>query len=471
MKSKPSEPEKSFLFSNRFRYLLGLCLAFTLLFTVTYYSIDPDFGWHLMSGKYFIANGIPSKDIFSYTASNFSWINHEWLNDILISSIYGVGGYLGLALIFSALWTLSIHIASRLKLVSVVVLSSIAMLPYAGIRPIVWTLLFVSILELIHEKANRRLYLLIPLILLVWANLHGSFVFGLLLIAIWQIFYIKKLPWWIAVSSFLVIFINPYGWRIFIEIFATISDSKLRFRISEWRALLIPIISAPYLVWSLSLNFSIAAKPWRKLLSVPGLTLAMALSSIRHLPLFIITSSRYIEEYQLKLVKKYTKAKKPAGSVSILICGAGLASIFIFSTLIIFVSSVVNSGGRYPDRAVSFIEQNPCQGNIFNSYNYGGYLIWKLPNYKYYIDGRMPSWREGKTDYFDNFAKSLTRDEFRREEFAKYNIKCVLISRDEATKIKPRYRALVDQLQDEGWELIYQASSDNYVYLVQRDSK
>jgi len=48
----------------------------------------------------------------------------------------------------------------------------------------------------------------------------------------------------------------------------------------------------------------------------------------------------------------------------------------------------------YPVDAVNYIKQNPLSGNMFNNFNWGGYLIWQLPEYKTFIDGRMTSWRE-----------------------------------------------------------------------------
>jgi len=47
--------------------------------------LDPDFGWHLQAGNYFLAHGIPATDVFTYTAKNFPWVDHEWLGDILLS--------------------------------------------------------------------------------------------------------------------------------------------------------------------------------------------------------------------------------------------------------------------------------------------------------------------------------------------------------------------------------------------------
>ena len=85
---------------------LKIILVFIGFFLIAWVRIDPDFGWHLQAGNYIRAHGIPSHDIFTYTARNFHWIDHEWGNDVIVSLLYGVGGYNLLAVVFAGLWLL-----------------------------------------------------------------------------------------------------------------------------------------------------------------------------------------------------------------------------------------------------------------------------------------------------------------------------------------------------------------------------
>ena len=458
--AKSSSPTD--LGSPLLRYRLALGLAFLVIFIISYYSIDPDFGWHLASGNYFISFGLPARDIFSYTASSFAWINHEWLNDVIIASLYSLGGYALVACFFTIIWVAALYIASRLRLTLILLFATFALLPFVGIRPVAWSLLFVAILELIHEKANSKIYLTVPFIMLIWANLHGSFVFGLLLITLWQIFSDKRMPWAIFIASLLAVFLNPYGWRIFIEVFSTITDSSLKFRISEWAPVIIPVLPLSYLILFTAFHFLFSKKPWRDALSIPGLTLAMALSSIRHTPIFIVATLRYFEEYQIQLVRQLNRIK-PAAKPRFLLFGFFAIFVVAVSILVVLrLRSATASHAYYPQKAVAYITKNPCTGNIFNSYNFGGYLIWQLPEYRYYIDGRMPSWKTANNDYFENYIKTLTNDEFRRAEFAKYNVSCVLLTSADNTRGKSRYIRLGDQLTKEGWQPIPSASTADY---------
>ena len=116
----------------------------------------------------------------------------------------------------------------------------------------------------------------------------------------------------------------------------------------------------------------------------------------------------------------------------------------------------------YPPQAVAYLEQHPCKGNLFNSYNYGGYLIWKLPNTPVYIDGRMPIWRDEKGEkYFDTYLKVFHDDNVRKAEFSKYNITCVLLIRDVQTK------KLVNRLKIEGWS---EAAKNNDSILLEKSN-
>lgn len=49
--------------------------------------------------------------------------------------------------------------------------------------------------------------------------------------------------------------------------------------------------------------------------------------------------------------------------------------------------------GMYPDKAIAYAKAHRSEGQLFSTYNWGGYLIWQYPSKKVFIDGRMPSWR------------------------------------------------------------------------------
>ena len=447
-------------------YVCVGALAFLLIFVCAYYNTDPDFGWHLASGKYIITNGIPARDIFTYTASNFPWINHEWLNDALIARLYETGGYLLTATVFSALWMAGLITAQRLRVKFVLLVSTLAIMPFSGIRPVVWTVVLIAVLERLIISNKKSLQFIIPTIFVLWANLHGSFILGLAILTLYQLFSKNKIAWAAFVMSFLAVFINPYGYKIFEEIIRTAADSQLRFRISEWRPLLLPYISIAYIILFASLHLSIAKRPWKKVLSIPGLALAMTLSSIRHLPVFVITSIRYFEKYTVDLLAMVSKIKKTEATRIIIAVSLTCLWILIAVSSIVTVRGSIHHGEYYPSKAVTYLESSKCKGNIFNSYNFGGYLIWKLPNSKVYIDGRMPSWKYQGQDYFADYTNFLNKDEFRLEQTRKNDIRCILLTKQDALQKNRRYLTLNEQLRREGWDYIEKGSSSEYYLFI-----
>jgi hypothetical protein len=258
------------------------------------------------------------------------------------------------------------------------------------------------------------------------------------------------------------VLINPYGLKIFEEIYRTGADSKLRFRISEWRPVLLPYSSVAFVVISVSLVLALRKEAWKAIFSIPSLALAMTLSSIRHLPIYVITSIRYLEIYQLELISKVNKIKSSAELKRIKY--ASLASLYVFLILstLLSVRSAIYGAEKYPALAVNYINNNSCDGNIFNSYNYGGFLIWQSPNKKVYIDGRMPSWQNGKENYFKNYLDFFNNESSRQKQISQYNIKCIILPKEDLILKRDSNYSLEQWLNKNGWAKIDSASNNQY---------
>jgi len=447
---------------RNYSYTLTALLCFTIILCIAYYNIDPDFGWHLKAGEYIFKNGVPKYDVFTFTASNFLWINHEWLNDVLIYVLYNSGGYLATAIFFSFLWISGLLIAKRTSLKFPLLLATVAVIPFAGIRPVAWTIFFIAILERIICSKNRKLQYLLPIIFIIWANLHGSFVLGLIVLILYQLFSSNRIKWYIIAISCLSVLINPYGLRIFEEIYRTGADSQLRFRISEWRPVLLPYSSVAFVVISVSLVLALRKEAWKAIFSIPSLALAMTLSSIRHLPIYVITSIRYLEIYQLELISKINIIKSSTELNRIKYISLAILYVFIVISSLLFVRSAIYGAEKYPVLAVRYIKDEGCNGNIFNSYNYGGFLIWQLPNNKVYIDGRMPSWQNYKENYFKNYLDFFNNESSRQKQISQYNIKCIILPKEDLILKRDSNYSLEQWLNKNGWIKIDSASNNQY---------
>ena len=436
-------------------------ILFVLFFVRAYFSIDPDFGWHLSSGQYILQHGVPYHDIYTYTASDFPWIHHEWLADVFHALVYQVSGYFGLALLHGLLWTSAFMLLTRLtasRLRFITFIAVLAVLPFTGVRALTWSVFLSAVLIVLVAKSyHTRVRVLIPVFMLLWANMHGSFVLGLAYL-VWQFIRYDRSPEWlrVVVLSLIATFITPYGPGMYVEVFRTMLDISLTSHITEWQPFSVGIEVVLFAgVWVASLILAKKDFMSRYVRFDTLLFLASFMSS-RHLPLFVIyalagTLRRYRSIIdRLQIVRALPKFVT-VSIVTAILCVIGYSA---FSTAQI-VS--VNPTDSWPEAIARDLIANPCEGNVFNAYNIGGYLIWKVPGIRVYIDGRMPSWQLNGEKYMETYLAIPKDDQVRHTQFKKYNIRCVVwSSKGDFTR----------KLQKEGWTVVL--SDKGYSLLKKR---
>ncbi len=449
---RKKHPRKFLAF--KFIFIFGLFYALCIS------KLDPDFGWHLRDGFYFRQYGIPSHDIYTYTASNFHWIAFEWGNDVIDSYIYGWGSYIALALLFSLIWTLSLFVNNKSKNFLVLFIATLAIAPYSGIRAIAWTVLAFSILMRLSSSKNKYLRLLIPFLFIAWANIHAGFIAGLFFL-----FYLaisKKSFYWLKVFLICILatFINPYGPGLYEEIIRTLSTPSLHTYITEWHYFYILPPSILYgIFWGV--GFSLYDnKKIKNLLRLDTLLAYSALDASRNVPLFVIGSINHTNEYVNNIYHSFPKKIDKIGKIILIT----LTFFFIILTIVSLNYSFQIGSLReanFPVQGVAYLQKHNCKGRVFNDYDYGGYIIWKLPNSRVFIDGRMPTWKNttGKL-YMDQYLSVLNNKKTQNKIFKEYNIQCVLVP------YTTSFQRLIFDLKSKGWNKV---NSDNkYVLLVNK---
>ncbi len=448
---------------NTTRFSIALTL-FSVLFIISFFRLDPDFGWHLRSGNYILANSIPRYDIFTYTAKNFVWINHEWLNDVIVSEIYNFAGNVALALFFGLLWSSVIVFASRKKDWFLSLLATLAMFPYVGTRPVVWSLLFFVLLERMLEGKHKYRLFFLPILFLIWANLHGGFVLGLVVLGIYTLFSKTKISPFIFFTSFVATLVNPYGLNLYAEIGRTLFDIRLHFRIQEWAPFFISASGIFYIALFCALFLFIHKENdrVRRLVSLPGALFILSFASTRYFPFFIVSSLRYLERWFTTFIQLIHQPLTGTRLFIRRLLKVLAVAIILYGFIHILYTLPQDPEAIYPKSAVAYLKRHPCRGNIFNSYDYGGYLIWKLPEKPVYIDGRMPSWKNMQTNYFARYERVFKDQTFRKREFTTYNIMCAILHSEQKNNwvanvfhwnIYDEAR-LVQILEKEGWERV-----------------
>lgn len=440
------------IFAARPRLLIfaKIGLVYAAVWTIMWFALDPDFGWHLQAGNYYREHGIPAHDIFTYTAPNFEWINHEWASDFLVSLLFGWGGYLLLAICFAAIWTAAIFVnAPRARLV-VALSALLAMSSFMAVRPVAWTVLgfavFIRILaaKTHSPKAWDKNIWFLPLLILLWANLHGGFITGLALIGYFMLKYRSRRLAIIFVISVLATLANPYGIRVYEEIIRTLADNNIHSQVVEWKRFRFgPNTWAFIVLWLLGFWLFYRNK-LRNYFGLGPLMLVAAASAARHIPLFIVTTISEVDESLTRIKKTLPKRLNTKSKLLIM---AGV--VVLWSWLgYAFWRQFHNVGDREqhsPSQAAAYLAEHGCSGRLFNEYNFGGYLIWKAPSVPVYVDGRMPSWTDehGKT-YIERFFNVVEDEQVQKAEFARYNIKCALLF--------DKRKVMIERLELEGWQ-------------------
>lgn len=489
-------------------------------------ALDPDFGWHLAMGKLILEKGIPSTDPFSYTMASFPFIDHEWLTNTALWQIHSIFGKGTLVLFFISLVYATAYFLQKiigiylkrffqkpsLKHSYIVMILSIAtLLPFFGIRPQVesWLLLtgWILILDIflytfnsftIYKKCGC--YLIAFLITMLWTNLHGSFplaVVSSIIVTVTKTIEERKI-WKSGLALTILVLtataLNPYGLDIWKEVFQQMSDSQLRWRISEWIPALFGAPFTSLLLVSISLPLQIRyykdlPKP---LLALSSFLFVQAFGSVRHIPLWVISSAPLTTlslEFFRSEVSNITHGKKRFDKAVYFLFYLSFGIIIYQSFPQIYKSQQALGYKTYPDGAIAYLENNIPKKQVFAPYHWGGYLIWKFPEKKVFIDGRMPSWRwdnnppNESPNVMDEYVHLLYQPEEFEEIFSKYSIQTALLSQTQSDnsnvqKMLSRYSdkvpalaggtTLAHELENAGWQKVYE---DEIAIIYQQPSQ
>jgi hypothetical protein len=466
-------------------FILALGLFAMAARTVT----DPDVWWHLRTGQLILqTHHIFRTDPYSFTRAGHAWVNHEWLSQVLMFSIYRWLGYAGLIVLFAgivatAFFIVFLRCEARPYFAALITAwGAAASASTWGVRPQMLSLLLASIFLLLLECSSQRprlLWWLAPLTLL-WVNLHAGYALGIGLIGLFLAGEILNVVFgaeaWNSVAARIkqlslvlvvciaVVPFNPNGVRMYTYPWQTLSSSAMQQYIQEWaspnfhQALYLPL-----LLMILALIAALAYSPRRLRpldLLLLAITLYAALRSVRHIPIFVLVAapilSRLVHAILQQLPEKrkedtYSPAKLALNAVLIL----GIA-LFAFWRLTFIVRSQPTAEARnFPVAAVSFLAANHPPAPLLNHYNWGGYLIWKLyPQYRVFVDGRADLYGD---DFLNRLADIYYIRHNWKEEFAATRVCSVMLPPD-----APLISALRELPE---WKIIY---SDKQAVILTR---
>lgn len=463
--------------------IFAIISLFIIFFSICFNQpVSFDTGWHLASGKYYLENKtIPKTDIFSHSMSDFTWVNHEWLTDVIIYSLYSEFGLTALSLFYGLIIFLAFFITARsvkteltFQLITAC-LAGFSIFYILGPKPQMITLLGLALVLTIFNQFRIKgitlfTFLLIP-IFLIWANLHAGFILGLVLLLLMisldaslKIIGKQKINRkylaiiiFIGVLSFTVTLINPYGFGLYQEIFRTIRDTMgqtlPKIYITEWQNVSFSGQRAyyffPYLFLTALLIIIFRKKIDWFYIILPVIILPFSLSSWRNTPFFILlTIPIFLFSFNILSQNNLFKRIFHPLILSVIflpLLYLGLKSIFgVCFNLEWKTIAALNS---FPQGAVEFINNKPelFSGNMLNKYDWGSYLTFFLPEHKVFIDGRMLHWKiddkEIYKDYID-FAHNLNL-----QILDKYKIDWLIFP--------PQSKVCQILFQNKKWQLLY----------------
>lgn len=459
--------------------------------------MDPDMGWHIRNGADILRSGVPRGDLYSYTMFGYPWISHEWLTDvgIYLATIYA--NWWVISIFFAGTVAIAYWVAARVitaarmevSLIAVLIAAMVSM-PIVGVRVQMLTLLFLAVVLWLlfrwREKSQSTLiWWLVPL-MLVWVNLHGGFIAGLVLITVFGASELSKYYWkkwrpktmikfilsakqlWqlviVGVISLVVTFINPYTWRVYEEIYRTLANQSVKQAISEW----MPVTfnnsqSYNLIVYTLLLLVFLTIVGWRRLdmtkIILGTVFFVVAIDSWRNIPLFSLVTLPLLVETISLIAPKAIYYHLGKWWLILLALGAiGYLGGIRYQQILPFTQSMATWGSDYPYGATQYIKEHHLAGNLFNEYNWGGYLVWQLPEKKVFIDGRMAIWSTSNQNIFVEYHKISGQDDETSVILTKYDVGLALVYSNRSTKDYFLSR-------NDKWSLIY---NDNLAMLFQR---
>ncbi|QWV99090.1 hypothetical protein KP005_07365 [Geomonas nitrogeniifigens] len=481
--------KKSFLLPS-----IGDFLFIALFLLIALYSgkkllNDGDTGYHIRAGEYMLrTHTIPHQDMFSFLSPPLPWTAHEWLSEVIMALIHQASGLTGVVIFFAFFLALSCFLLFKMIraegdilvcLFVVLLVGGAAQLHWLA-RPHVFSLVIMVawyyILDQYQYQGKNHLFLL-PLIMIPWANLHGGFMGGFILLGAYFLgnaldaFFgrgekrdesLRRLrPLGLAIVACIAASaVNPHGFHLLLFPFQLTSSKVLMDGVSEF---LSPNFHEYYIKYFELLLFVLLATVGlsRYKLNPVEIILVllfthMSLFSARYIPLFGIIVAPIVSK-RLTLVLNDSESgfarflkQRSTNIASIDSCTWG----YLWPLVTVAAVVILAGSGRIhfqfdpkikPMAAIEFLKREQIPGNMFNNDEFGDCLIYgAAPAYKVFIDGRLDMYG---ADRLKEYFKVITFKQGWETILEKYRMSWIIFPAD---TVLSRHLLI-----DPNWKLIY----------------
>lgn len=482
--------------------LIFLALLFALMFTSLSVRLlgDAGIGWHIRTGQQILlTHSIPRIDPFSSSMQGKPWFAWEWLYDVVagqLDSTAGLNGVVWLTAVVVGVvfaWTFHLLLARGTNLLIALVLLLLALsasMIHFLARPHVvnwlFTLAWFWILDATERDGfdgdprlpSRRLWAL-PVLMLVWVNVHGGFLLGFALLGIywlgamwaWLTTYQNRIEEslekiaagkrarslvWVGLVSALASLLNPYGWTLHAHVYEYLSNRFLMDHIEEFQSPNFHGVAQKCFLLLLLITLGVLATPVRELRLSQLLTVLLAvytgLYASRSIPvssiLLVIIVGPLLPGLSAGFFHRMTAIESG-------LRGHVWPIVAVVATFFIAVhggrvgsSSLMDAHFdpvRMPVGAVDVLDQHGIDGNILTPDYWGGYIIYRLcPRTHVIVDDRHDFYG---ADFFKLYLRMM-HVEYGWDEFLRrYKPQYVLL---------PRESPLANMLmKTAGWKVIH----------------
>lgn len=428
-------------------------------------NTDSDLGRHLTLGRIILeTHQIPTRDLLSFTKPDQPRPPYEWLAQVLFTIAFRLlkldGVVLFTAFVIATSFLLVYADATHRSNAPILTLTLTAWAAIASslhwlTRPHIFSFLFLAIwlhcLERIRTNKPVSLWAF-PALMLIWANMHGGFIFGFLAWLaycagwLWQVFRkqtrraVGKRLLIIGSISFIASIATPDLWHNWQAVFnnqsafilnRTIETTPPNFRspsIWPFAGLLVATTLLAFLNRKrvVSSHFFLLA----------GLA-AMGLAMARNIPLFAIAAAPILVEWTRQIFVNenvWTRLENGFSSID-----AGIRNFFIWPIIVVIAAAAFLLFHKtktqttffqfdprvFPVQAANWIEMHPMQENVFNDFNWGGYLLYRLwPNQRVFIDSQSDFYGEG---FLRQYEQVITTSNGWESVLNQYKIQWVII--------------------------------------------
>jgi hypothetical protein len=405
---------------------LGLVAIAVFLFTLAAFAPqvlgDGDTWSHVATGQWIIAHGAaPRVDPFSHSMSGAPWMAHEWLSEVLLALAFRLGGWSGVVLVTGAavaLAALIVGLSAARELRGAPLVATVAIglslatanllaRPHVLALPLAaaWTAGLIGARD--RARAPPRA---LALLMTAWANMHGGFIFGLMLIGPFALEavteapvgarFLAARPWaTFAVVALSAALVNPYGVEALLLPFRLMSVENLS-RISEWRpqdfSHLGTMELALLTLLGLALTRPFAMPPIRTALLLA--LVAMALQHSRHQVFLGILAPMLLA----RPIAAAIRAERPGEAwrrVARIALPATIAAVLAIGGLRLLTPIEPIDGAAAPISALSAVPPELRRKPVLNDYAFGGFLIFE--HVRPFIDARVELYGDKMMSLYD----------------------------------------------------------------------